>query len=75
MKILNYKDICRQVQEIARETGKFIRNERKTLSDRDVELKGSASLVTYVDKTAERKIVEALKKIIPESGFITEEGT
>lgn len=55
MKILNYKDICRQVQEIARETGKFIRNERKTLSDRDVELKGSASLVTYVDKTAERK--------------------
>ena len=75
MKILSYKDICRQVQEIARETGKFIRNERKTLSDRDVELKGSASLVTYVDKTAERKIVEALKKIIPESGFITEEGT
>lgn len=75
METLDYHDICIQVQEIARETGKFIRNERKTLSAKDVELKSAASLVTYVDKTAEVKIVEALKKIIPESGFITEEGT
>ncbi len=40
-----------------------------------MELKSVASLVTYVDKTAEARIVEALRKIIPESGFVTEEGT
>ncbi|MEE4287583.1 MAG: inositol monophosphatase family protein, partial [Mariniphaga sp.] len=73
--IKDYQSICQQVQEIARETGSFIRNEREKVSEKDVELKSVASLVTYVDKTAEAQIVEALKKLIPESGFITEEGT
>jgi myo-inositol-1(or 4)-monophosphatase len=73
--INNYQSICQAVQEIARETGSFIRNEREKVSEKDVELKSVASLVTYVDKTAEAQIVEALKKIIPDSGFITEEGT
>ncbi len=71
----DYQKICEKVQEIAKETGSFIRNEREKISEEDVELKSVASLVTYVDKTAETKIVEALKKLIPGSGFITEEGT
>lgn len=71
----SYQSICQNVQKIARETGSFIRNEREKVSEKDVELKSVASLVTYVDKTAEAKIVEALKKLIPGSGFITEEGT
>jgi myo-inositol-1(or 4)-monophosphatase len=73
--IKDYQSICQQVQEIARETGNFIRNEREKVSEKDVELKSVASLVTYVDKTAEAQIVEALKKLVPGSGFITEEGT
>jgi myo-inositol-1(or 4)-monophosphatase len=32
-------------------------------------------MVSYVDQTAERIIVEGLKKVLPESGFITEEKT
>ncbi len=64
-----------QVQEIARETGKFIREERKKFTTTDVEIKSITSLVTYVDKTAEENIVSALKKLIPESGFVAEEGT
>jgi len=71
----DYKSICEQVQQIARETGSFIREERTKISEDDVELKSAASLVTYVDKKAESRIVSALKKIIPESGFVTEEGT
>lgn len=72
----DYKSICQQVQDISREAGSFIRNERKKITSKDVEMKGMAtSLVTYVDKTAEAMIVEALRKLIPESGFITEEGT
>jgi len=72
---MDYKNLCSQVKKIARETGSFIREERKKISDKDVELKDKASLVTYVDKNAESRIVSALKKLIPESGFIAEEGT
>lgn len=72
---MDYKELCFQVQEIARSAGKFIREERNKISENDVELKSVASLVTYVDKTAEATIVSALKKLIPGSGFVAEEGT
>ena len=72
---IDYKSLCEQVQQIARQTGSFIREERTKISEKDVELKNAASLVTYVDKTAESRIVSALKELIPESGFVTEEGT
>lgn len=72
---MNYKNLCFQVQDIAREAGSFIREEGKNISSTDVEIKSVASLVTYVDKTAEASIVKALRKLIPDSGFVTEEGT
>lgn len=72
---MDYKNLCFQVQEIARETGGFIREERKKITTSDIEFKGITSLVTYVDKTAEARIVAALKKLIPGSGFVAEEGT
>ncbi|HKJ78286.1 MAG TPA: inositol monophosphatase family protein [Prolixibacteraceae bacterium] len=72
---MDYKNLCTHVMQIARETGQFIKTERKKISDKDVELKDKSSLVTYVDKEAETRIVSAVKKLIPESGFVTEEGT
>lgn len=72
---MEYRDLCFSVQDIARTAGKFIREERTRITSRDIELKSVSSLVTYVDKTAEASIVAALKKLIPGSGFITEEGT
>lgn len=72
---MNYKNLCFQVQEIARETGSFIREEGKKITISDIEYKGITSLVTYVDKTAEARIVSALKILIPDSGFVAEEGT
>lgn len=72
---MNYKNLCTQVQNIAREAGNFIRQEGKKITSTDVELKSFASLVTYVDKTAEKRIVTALNNIIPNSGFVAEEGT
>jgi myo-inositol-1(or 4)-monophosphatase len=74
-KEMDYQNICHQVQEIAREAGFFIRTERNKLKATDIETKSNASFVTYVDKTAEMLIVEALKKLLPEAGFVTEEGT
>jgi myo-inositol-1(or 4)-monophosphatase len=71
----DYKSICGELQKIALDAGTFIRDERKKLTGKDVELKSVASLVTYVDKETEKAIVRRLREIIPGSGFITEEGT
>ena len=60
---MDYKKLCFQVQEIARETGDFIREEGKKITVGDIEFKGITSLVTYVDKTAEARIVAALKNL------------
>ncbi|HYH56656.1 MAG TPA: inositol monophosphatase family protein, partial [Anseongella sp.] len=57
------------------ETGEFIRHERKLFSNERIEYKGVANMVSYVDKTAEEKLAAGLSKILPEAGFITEEGT
>ncbi len=72
---MNYEKICLQVQDIARNTGTFIREEGKKVTASDIELKSRSSLVTYVDKTAEATIVKALRELIPDSGFVAEEGT
>ena len=73
--MMDYKNLCFQVQEIAFETGNFIRKEREKITVKDIEFKGITSLVTYVDKTAEERIVSALRKLVPDSGFVAEEGT
>ncbi len=72
---MNYKELCFSVQEIAREAGSFIRTEGDKVTTEDIEFKDTTSLVTYVDKTAEANIVAALRKLIPEAGYVTEEGT
>ncbi len=72
---MDYQRICENVQQIARNTGVFIRGERLKISAGDVETKSAASFVTYVDKTAEKMIVSALKELLPAAGFVTEEGT
>lgn len=67
--------LLEETQEIAKQVGAFIRKERQHFDVEKVEHKGFNDLVSYVDKEAEKKIVEALSKILPEAGFITEEGT
>ncbi|MBN3581691.1 inositol monophosphatase [Algoriphagus aestuarii] len=67
--------LLEQTQEIAKQVGSFIRKERQHFDVEKVEHKGFNDLVSYVDKEAEKKIVAALSKILPEAGFITEEGT
>lgn len=61
------------VEEIARKAGEFIRQERINFSKDAVQIKGTNDLVSYVDKTAEKLIIDELKKITPEAGFIAEE--
>src|SRR5882757_1969519 len=67
--------IVNKVIEISKEVGGFIREQRKIFSSDKIEIKGLNDLVSYVDKTAEEKIVSALQEVLPEAGFITEEKT
>ena len=63
------------VCEIARRAGNYIREERQKFSLERVEQKHAHDYVSYVDKGSERLIVSALSELLPEAGFITEEGT
>ncbi|HQW22661.1 MAG TPA: inositol monophosphatase family protein [Bacteroidia bacterium] len=69
------KKLCIDVTELTTDVGKFIVGERKTFSQSNIEKKGHNDLVSYVDKTAEARIVEKLKSLLPEAGFYTEEST
>ncbi|MCS6824288.1 MAG: inositol monophosphatase [Cytophagaceae bacterium] len=74
---MNYplESICKQVVQLVRETGAFTHGESAKFNLSDIEYKGVNDLVSYVDKETEKKLVEGLKKILPQAGFITEEGT
>ena len=73
---MNLAQVEKQVIELCVEVGNFIRKENENFDRSKIEQKGSFSnLVSYVDKEAERKLVGALEKILPGSGFIGEEGT
>ena len=63
------------VCDIARQAGAYIREERKKFSLESVERKHAHDYVSYVDKGSERLIVAALKELLPDAGFITEEQT
>lgn len=72
---MNLIEIEQQVIKLTKEIGTWIRNERINYNPLHTEVKGLNDLVSYVDKTSERKLVEGLKTILPEAGFITEEET
>lgn len=72
---MDLKKLTNDVSVVAKEVGIFILQECAKITAHDIETKSQNSLVTYVDKTAEKKIIEVLTQLIPEAGFIAEEGT
>ena len=71
----NFETTTRLVCNIAREAGSYIKKERANFSVDKVERKHAHDYVSYVDKGSEQMIVKALREILPEAGFITEEGS
>ena len=63
------------VCDIAKRAGSYISDERKKFSLDVVERKHAHDYVSYVDKGSEQLIVAALRELLPEAGFITEEGS
>jgi len=71
--MIDLENYCEQVAAICKDAGSYIRQEYQVFSNQNIEQKGFHDLVSYVDKEAERFLVEKLQALIPESGFITEE--
>lgn len=72
---MNFEIILEQTINTAKKAGKFIKQEQKNFIYNQVEIKGLNDLVSYVDKTSEKIIVEELNKIMPEAGFLVEENS
>ncbi len=72
---MNLEEITSQVSALARQTGEFVRKAAAEFNRDSIEYKGLNDMVSYVDKETEIRLVEGLKKILPEAGFIAEEGT
>ncbi len=70
---MNLEELCKQVVDLSKSVGDFIKAE--TIKLTDIEIKSKNSLVTYVDKQAEKQIVDELMPLIQGAGFITEEDT
>jgi len=72
---MDLEKLCLSVIELSRRTGQFQKDEINKVGNADVEEKGLHNFVTYVDKTCEKQIVNELQQLLPEAGFIAEEGT
>jgi myo-inositol-1(or 4)-monophosphatase len=72
--MIDLQKIKSQAQELTLTVGEYIREQREIFTMNEVQSKGLHDLVSYVDITSEKKLVEGLKNILPEAGFITEEG-
>ncbi len=72
---MDLKNITKQVIPIVKEVGEFIRGESGKVGLEKIEQKSLNNLVSYVDKNAEKILVEGLGEIIPSATFLTEEKT
>lgn len=72
---MNLESITLQTIEIVRQAGGFIKQEAAKFDRSQTEYKAANNLVSYVDKETEKMLVSGLRQILPEAGFITEEGT
>jgi myo-inositol-1(or 4)-monophosphatase len=73
--MVNHREICKEIEKAACETGAFIMKESKIFDINSTERKGFNDFVSYVDKVSEKMLVDKLSQLLPEAGFITEEGT
>jgi myo-inositol-1(or 4)-monophosphatase len=72
---MNLQTLCQNVCDLSKQVGAFIKAERNNFLSTSVEVKGRNDFVSHVDKTSEKKLIEGLSILLPESGFIAEEGT
>ncbi|MDR0537698.1 MAG: inositol monophosphatase [Tannerellaceae bacterium] len=67
--------LCSEVQQIARNIGDFLRTERENFKHISIEEKSAHNYVTNIDRESEQRLVKCLSDLLPDSGFIAEEGS
>jgi myo-inositol-1(or 4)-monophosphatase len=72
---MDLKDICIQVEAVAKEAASFIMKESEHFDKNLKKTKGLHDFVSYVDIGAEKILVKKLEKLLPEAGINAEEGT
>jgi len=65
--------LCVQTSALAREVGSWILQQVGGVEQSQIEVKDLNSLVSFVDKTAEERLLSALGAMLPASKFIAEE--
>jgi len=70
-----YRQITEKVIKLTKEVAIYISNESLNFTLQHVITKNRNDFVSYVDKEAEGQLVKGLSALIPNAGFITEEGT
>jgi myo-inositol-1(or 4)-monophosphatase len=73
---LDLKQLCVEVQQCVLHTAEMIRKERAVFNaESDIQIKGHSDFVTNIDKLSEERLVSELSQLLPEAGFLAEEGT
>jgi myo-inositol-1(or 4)-monophosphatase len=72
---MQYKEICFSAMEVVKIAASYVRERHENRQGLTIEEKGRQNFVTEVDKEAERILVSGLSELLPEAGFIAEEGT
>lgn len=74
---MQYKEICISAMEVVKTAAAYVREQHENRKEKGlaIEEKGRQNFVTEVDKNAEQILVSGLSELLPEAGFIAEEGT
>ena len=72
---MQYKDICFSAMEVVKRAAAYVKEQHLYRRGLAFEEKGKQNFVTEVDLKAEEILVSGLSELLPEAGFIAEEGT
>lgn len=72
---MNLKKLTEQTKKVVAQASDFIKSNYSKVKVHEIEIKEHNSLVSFVDKGAEKILVQGLTKILPNCGFLTEEDT
>ncbi|MFA6126053.1 MAG: inositol monophosphatase family protein [Bacteroidales bacterium] len=72
---MNYSDLTEAVIDLTKKTGLYLKSMTGKINEGMIEAKGQSDFVTVVDKQSEKLLLEGLLALLPEGGFIAEEGT
>lgn len=71
----DFTQLSHDLAALCRATAQFIRQEAVSFNRNMVQHKGLHDMVSYVDQETERRLVAGLHQLLPQAGFIAEEGT